>query len=633
MLGSAAFRTGVALAPGWVKNELWRKARTIPSLDLRFANDKSLVDAVTGASLVTFTRASTGTFVGSDGLVNTAVTNLALRSEEFNDASWTKTNSTITANTAVSPDGLMTGDSITSNAGLLGRAEQAISQTTGTTYTLSTFAKANQYTFCQLRITGTVVATITRAYFNLTTGTITGAVNCTASITPVGNGWYRCSITYTTILTAAALLRVYGQVDAADTVGDGTSGIYLWGAQMEQSSTVGEYIPTTSTINSAPRFDHNPTTGESLGLLVEEARTNLAIYSENPTQWTASACSLGSPTRLNRYGNGNVSSFLADGTASAHRIIRAVSGSVTANALYGFSFLVAKSSNSDTRLIIARLRTAVGGQAVSINVSDDGAASSYSFRSSVPFGASPPAAITSNEMFVSVASDGWTRITLVTAASNANTTLFQWDISFSSSTVGIEAIAGTANTLLFVDQVQIEAGAFPTSYIPTTTATATRAADVASITGSNFSSWYNQTEGTLFVDGSTPTFTGTTGFVAINAGGSTNRLDIRQNRTQPTVNGATTGVTWSIIVAPPTLVANTSYKQATAVSNASHGNSISGSLDTSSTTIGTIAATQLIFGMRDGQTAPTGGSSSTIKRLTYFSTRFGNEVLQRITQP
>ena len=319
-----SLRAAVAV-PGWAKNVLWRNARAVPSLDLRFAENKSLVDAVTGASLITFTRASSGTFVDSAGVLQTAATD-------------------------------------------------------------------------------------------------------------------------------------------------------------------------------EPRFDHNPTTGESLGLLVEEQRTNLAIYSEDPTQWTASACSLGSPTRLNRYGDGNVSSFLADGTASAHRIARAVSGSVTANALYSFSFLVAKSSNSDTRLITARLRTAVGGQAVSINVSDDGAASSYSFRSSVPFGASPPAAITSNEMFVSVASDGWTRITLVTAASNANTTLSQWDISFGPSAAGIELIAGTANTLLFVDQVQIEAGAFPTSYIPTTTAAATRSADVASITGSAFSGWYSQDEGTLFAE-------------------------------------------------------------------------------------------------------------------------------------
>ena len=79
MRGSAVFRTGIApggaLAPGWVKNELWRKARTVPSLDLRFADNKSLVDATTGASLVTFTRASSGTFVGSDGVITTAATN------------------------------------------------------------------------------------------------------------------------------------------------------------------------------------------------------------------------------------------------------------------------------------------------------------------------------------------------------------------------------------------------------------------------------------------------------------------------------------------------------------------------------------------------------------------------------
>ena len=62
MRGSAVFRTGVApggaLAGPWVRNSLWRSARAVPSLDLRFADNKSLVDAVTGASLVTFTRAA-----------------------------------------------------------------------------------------------------------------------------------------------------------------------------------------------------------------------------------------------------------------------------------------------------------------------------------------------------------------------------------------------------------------------------------------------------------------------------------------------------------------------------------------------------------------------------------------------
>jgi hypothetical protein len=53
------------------------------SLDLPFAKTKSLVDATTGANLVDFTRASSGTYVDSEGVIRTATTNLLLRSEEF----------------------------------------------------------------------------------------------------------------------------------------------------------------------------------------------------------------------------------------------------------------------------------------------------------------------------------------------------------------------------------------------------------------------------------------------------------------------------------------------------------------------------------------------------------------------
>jgi hypothetical protein len=61
-----------ALTPPWVRDPLWRRAQAVPSLDLRFAENRSLVDAVTGASLVTFTRASSGTFVNSAGVLQTA---------------------------------------------------------------------------------------------------------------------------------------------------------------------------------------------------------------------------------------------------------------------------------------------------------------------------------------------------------------------------------------------------------------------------------------------------------------------------------------------------------------------------------------------------------------------------------
>jgi hypothetical protein len=190
----------------------------------------------------------------------------------------------------------------------------------------------------------------------------------------------------------------------------------------------------------------------------------------------------------------------------------------------------------------------------------------------------------------------------------------------------------TSGDAIAVDYAQLENGAFSTSAIETTTAAVTRSADVCSITGSAFSSWYSQSEGTMFAEGATPAFVGTTGFVAINAVSNNNRFEIRQNRNNPNITGASVDVVWTNVSVTPALVANVSYKQATAVSNASHGNSIAGSLDTSSTVIGTIAATQLAFGVRGIQTAPSGGSISTIRRLCYWPTRLANSTLQQITQ-
>jgi len=82
-------------------SQLWDLAGVRPSLDLPFADEKSLVDATTGSNLVDFTRASSGTYVGSDGLIKTATTNLLLQSEDFS-TTWLGT-AAVTTNTADSP--------------------------------------------------------------------------------------------------------------------------------------------------------------------------------------------------------------------------------------------------------------------------------------------------------------------------------------------------------------------------------------------------------------------------------------------------------------------------------------------------------------------------------------------------
>jgi hypothetical protein len=275
MRGLGTLRTSLApggvLAGPWVRNELWRNARAVPSLDLDFAGNKSLSDKVTNQNLVSFTRASSGTYVGSDGLIKTATTNearfdhnpttgeslgllveeartnLFTRSEEFNDAAWTKTNSTITANAATAPDGTLTADKhIPDNGATIGvgasdtRVFQSPSVTSGTVYTFSIYAKASEYNQIQFSLIATPTVT---ARFSLNLGTVISGTG--ATITPVGDGWYRCAIPVTAGVTGNLAVRWSAQSSIA-TIGDGTSGIFVWGAQFEAGAFATSYIPTTT---------------------------------------------------------------------------------------------------------------------------------------------------------------------------------------------------------------------------------------------------------------------------------------------------------------------------------------------------------------------------------------------------
>jgi hypothetical protein len=250
--------------------------RLVPRLTLNF---------LTGAPLdsrITFTRSTTATFVGSDGLIQSSAinaarfdynpttlaplgllieeqrVNLALYSEQFDNVAWVKTASTITANATTAPDGTLTADKITPDAGSAQHdILQTTSITTGVTYTITVFAKKENYNFIQLTLSG--LGSHGYANFNLNTGTIgsTGNSPAATSITAVGNGWYRCSISVVSQVTIAGGPYIAAlPTDIASRrpafTGDGTSGIFIWGAQLEAGSFATSYIPTVaSTVTRA----------------------------------------------------------------------------------------------------------------------------------------------------------------------------------------------------------------------------------------------------------------------------------------------------------------------------------------------------------------------------------------------
>lgn len=200
--------------------------------------------------------------------------NLLSYSEDLTNGFWSKGNATVSANQIIAPNGTLTADKIVENTTasqyhfvscLITTTKPAVSLT----YTYSIYAK-NAGRHIGLRIENGISSGAIVEY-NLSTGSVftsagvygSGTSGASGTITSVGDGWYRLSLSVTldsTITTVYAQSYLYS-VAAASTVytGDGTSGVYLWGAQMENNSTATIYeatgANTTPSSNTLSKLD------------------------------------------------------------------------------------------------------------------------------------------------------------------------------------------------------------------------------------------------------------------------------------------------------------------------------------------------------------------------------------------
>jgi hypothetical protein len=447
-----------------------------PSLNLDFANSKELDPRIT------FTRASNATYY--DGYTSVkAEENLLFQSQTFDSGNWQKIRGTITANSTTAPDGTATASTFIEDTSSIGKYLVQAKVVVAGAYTSSIFAKANTRSWSVIRLyDGSADKS---AYFDLTNGVL-GTVDAgvTATITSVGDGWYRCTHTYT--LTAGNRQFQFMISDADNTAdtytGDGTSSIYIWGAQVEQRDTVTAYTPTTTQPitnyvpvlqtagNNVARFDHNPTTGESLGLLIEESTTNLVTRSEefdnaywSKTNYTAKANQTLAP----------------DGTLSADLLI--LDDGVSAGV---------------TKSIARGTFTTSGTSAFSIYIKNFGCTGTFSLQDGAGNGVTFNLENNTKSNFGSfisspVAEDvgnGWYRLKFATSTTSNSFFMYQ------------SGFTGNGHNGVFLWGAQFEQAKFPTSYIKTTGSTVTRSPDKASMTGTNFSDWYRQDEGSIYVE-------------------------------------------------------------------------------------------------------------------------------------
>jgi hypothetical protein len=340
---------------------------------------------------------------------------------------------------------------------------------------------------------------------------------------------------------------------------------------------------------NTPRFDYNPVTLAPLGLLIEEQRTNLLLYSEElDTGWTngtgatwqysSGVSPAGTTTAL---GVDGLSGFSLTTTASTlYRAGTAITGSTA----YTFSIYV-RTKTGTANNVILRLSETGGNNTVS-------------------------SAFT-------VTTD-WTRISLsVTSAAGATSV---------SALVG--TTSGSSN--LYIWGAQLEAGAFATSYIPTVASQVTRSADLAVMTGTNFSSWYNATEGTFFAE-VTPMssdFLANRNIFLASDNTTTNFVGLRYISSGSQIGlGCTISNVSQASLLTGSMTAGTTYKVAGAFKANDFAISRNGgtvATDTSGT-IPTVTQVEI------GSLASVSSTSQRIKRLAFYQTRLTNAQLQSLS--
>jgi hypothetical protein len=311
---------------------------TNPTIDLNFIT--SAAAFTTGSALdsrVTFSRADTtaaASYYDATGVLRYGPTNIMTQSQD--QTAWTLTNTTATLASGTAPDGSVTMNRIAETATTSTHyINRNIAVVASTVYTVSIYAKAAERQYLQLNYDdGTNGAYAT---FDLTGGTITGALTARgtgsalgAAITAIGNGIYRCSITASHASTTGRMLVslaiTANPAVAPSYAGSSSSGLLVWGAQMEANSAPGPYVATVAAALSGPRFDY----GASPGGVTNWIRNSTMMGATNGT--LSASPFMG--TWGTSIGNGLTWSLVGSGTESGIPYVD-ISVSGTASAVTG----------------------------------------------------------------------------------------------------------------------------------------------------------------------------------------------------------------------------------------------------------------------------------------------------------
>ena len=433
----------------------------------------------------TFSRGSNlaATRVNKDGLIEKGRENLLLQSNQF-DTTWYNTTSSETGG-QIGYDGSNDAWELSISAAA-GRLTQLISL--GGVQTFSVYAKAGTYNFLDLYAIGNVAHS---AYFDLSTGSVGTTFSLIdSSITSVGNGWYKCSITFS---DTTLNVRFYPAV--ADNDLTGTSGsIYIQDAQLEQGLAATGYIETTTAavqkgiLENLPRIDYSG--GASCpSLLLEPQRTQLIPQSEyfGGTQWPVDGVSLDANNATSPEGLQNAYKITDDISTGYHKITKtnvfAADGTMRT-----WSVFVKKGNArycviSHAEIFSSYVNSLIFDMQEGV-YTNEGTTNYFDIvQEPIDMG------------------NGWWRIGFSSDLNSSSYDNFSIGISRGADWLNNASYTGDGSLNFYIYGAQCELGSYSTSYIPAYGSSVTRSLDVSSLGGLQTSSILNGTKGTFLFEG------------------------------------------------------------------------------------------------------------------------------------
>jgi hypothetical protein len=430
--------------------------------------------SATFAEFFAYTAASTGTrtYVENGGTLRTMQYGFNMFPYSRNINTWSSgSGTTVTPDATTAPDGTMTADKVIETAT---NAVHHISQNStppfSTTQTFSIYAKAAEKSRVQFTYSGSSSYWETNtpvAIFDLTTGVASGVpAGVTASSVNAGSGWWRLILTATTNVSTSThgfRISLLGAADALSYLGDGTSGVYLWGAQWE----IGSSATAIQHTNGAEGGVNAPRWGYANGkrqLRLENAGTNLCLRSQEfdlAATWNNNATTVSADAIAAPDGTTTADSIIASGASpyKYQNITGITTGTTVTASVYAkagdvdhLSFSMGSAANY---VHATFLLTGAGSITQTLNAN----------------WAAPTVSIVS-------VGNGWYRcvLTFVLSGGSSSAGFILSPVPTGTPTIGAAGVttSGVSGNDLYLWGAQLEASAFASNYIPTSNATATR---------------------------------------------------------------------------------------------------------------------------------------------------------------